>query len=67
LLKANVTGQAQGGLNRNNLGNIQIPFPPNEIQTKIVSEIETLEEKAKTVVIADLDKQMEQILKKYLQ
>ena len=67
LLKANVTGQAQGGLNRNNLENIQIPFPPKEIQEIIVSEIETLEEKAKTVVISDLDKQIEAILKKYLQ
>ncbi|MDR1652828.1 MAG: N-6 DNA methylase [Prevotellaceae bacterium] len=66
LLKANVTGLAQGGLNRNNLENIPIPFPPEEIQKKIVSEIEVLEEKAKTMVIPDLDKQIEQILKKYL-
>jgi type I restriction enzyme M protein len=66
LLRANVTGQAQGGLNRNNLENIQIPFPPEEIRKKIVSEIETLEEKAKRVVIPDLDKQIEEILKKYL-
>jgi type I restriction enzyme M protein len=67
LLKANVTGQAQGGLNRNNLENITIPFPPKGIQEKIVSEIENLEEKAKSVVIADLDEQINQILKKYLQ
>ncbi|MDR0560484.1 MAG: N-6 DNA methylase, partial [Prevotellaceae bacterium] len=67
LLRANVTGTAQGGLNRNNLENIQIPLPLKEIQEKIVFEIETLEEKAKTVVITDFDGEIEKILKKYLQ
>ena len=43
LLKINVTGTAQGGLNRENLLNIQIPLPPIDIQQKIVSEIEVLE------------------------
>lgn len=47
LLKLNVTGTAQGGLNRENLLNISIPLPPLEIQQKIVSEIEVLEEKEK--------------------
>ncbi|MDR3695386.1 restriction endonuclease subunit S [Mucilaginibacter sp.] len=45
ILKINVTGAAQGGLNRENLLNIQIPLPPNEIQKKIISEIEKIEEK----------------------
>ena len=45
LLKLNITGTAQGGLNRENLLNIQIPLPPKEIQEKIVSEIEVLEKK----------------------
>jgi len=67
ILKANVTGTAQGGLNRNNLENIQIPFPPPDIQEKIVTEIEALEEKAKTIVIADFDEEIEKILKRSLQ
>jgi len=45
LLKLNVKGTAQGGLNRENLLNIQIPLPPLDIQQKIVSEIEVLEKK----------------------
>lgn len=47
LLKLNVTGTAQGGLNRENLLNIQIPLPPLDIQQKIVSEIEVLEAEEK--------------------
>jgi type I restriction enzyme M protein len=47
LLKLNVTGTAQGGLNRENLLNIQIPLPPIDIQQNIVSEIEILEAKEK--------------------
>ena len=43
LLKANITGQAQGGLNRNNLLNIKIPLPPLDIQHRIVSEIEVID------------------------
>ena len=53
ILKANISGQAQGGLNRDNLLNMRIPLPPNEIQEKIVSEIEGLEaevEKAKQTI-----------------
>jgi type I restriction enzyme M protein len=42
LLKSKITGQAQGGLNRNNLLNIKIPLPPNSIQEKIVKEISEL-------------------------
>lgn len=49
ILKLNVTGTAQGGLNRENLLNIQIPLPPIDIQQKIVSEIEVLEAKEKKV------------------
>ena len=45
ILKSNITGQAQGGLNRTNLLNIKIPIPPKEIQQKIINEIEDLEKK----------------------
>ncbi len=67
MLKANVTGTAQGGLNRLNLLNIKIPIPPMEIQKELVLEIEKLEEKAKSVVIDDMDSKKENIIKKYLQ
>ncbi len=50
LLKANITGQAQGGLNRGNLLDIQIPLPPLDVQQKIVSEIEVLEKQEQKAV-----------------
>lgn len=43
ILKTNITGAAQGGLNSTNLKNIQIPMPPLNIQQKIVDEIEKIE------------------------
>lgn len=45
LLKNNITGQAQGGINSTNLKNIKIPIPPIEVQQKIVAEIEKIENK----------------------
>ncbi|MBL1231558.1 MAG: restriction endonuclease subunit S [Flavobacteriales bacterium] len=50
LLKANITGQAQGGLNRGNLLDIKIPLPPIDIQKKIVSEVEALEKQEQKAV-----------------
>jgi type I restriction enzyme S subunit len=44
----------------------KIPTPPIEIQQKIVSEIEILEENAKTIVIDNIDFEKEKIIKKYL-
>lgn len=66
ILKANVTGTAQGGLNRLNLLNIKIPIPPIEVQKELISEIEQLEEKAKSIVIDNIDFEKEKIIKKYL-
>jgi len=43
ILKDNVTGSAQGGLSANNLKSIRLPFPPQDIQEKIVSEIDAIE------------------------
>lgn len=40
LLKNNITGQAQGGLSWTNLNSIKVPFPPLEIQRKIVEEMD---------------------------
>ena len=47
LLKANITGQAQGGLNSTNLNNIKIPLPSITVQEKIITEIEAIEKKEK--------------------
>ena len=60
LLKANITGQAQGGLNRANLLDIKIPLPPLDIQNKIVSEIEVLE-KQKQKAVEEIEKEKEEI------
>lgn len=43
LLKANITGSAQGGLNSTNLKSIKIPLPPLEIQQKVVEECEKID------------------------
>ncbi|MBI4647903.1 MAG: restriction endonuclease subunit S, partial [Bacteroidia bacterium] len=51
ILKANITGQAQGGLNSTNLLNISIPLPPEDIQESIVKEIEQIEEKEKSCLL----------------
>lgn len=44
LLKSNITGSAQGGLNSTNLKNIKIPFPPENVQAKIVEECNKIDE-----------------------
>ena len=43
LLKQNITGSAQGGINMTNLKNIKIPLPPVEMQQKIVDECEAVD------------------------
>ena len=42
LLKQNITGSAQGGLNSTNLKEIKIPLPPLNVQRQIVDECETV-------------------------
>jgi type I restriction enzyme M protein len=54
-------------LNKSDIVNIKVPLPPMKIQQKIAEEIEALEEKSKTFVIADLGTEIEQILNRYLQ
>lgn len=54
LLKANITGSAQGGLNSTNLKNMKIPLPPLDIQEKIVSECQKIDDevqKAENLII----------------
>ena len=53
-------------INLNVLGNFKIPLPPLKVQEEITHEIDELEEKSKTIVINDLDDQIENIIKKYL-
>lgn len=64
LLKSNITGQAQGGLNRTNLLSIKIPIPPKDIQQKIVDEIEVLEkqENKATINITNLRNSISDII-----
>jgi type I restriction enzyme M protein len=59
-------GQAQPHVYWYDLEKIRIPKLNKEVYKKIVNEIEKLEEKAKTVVINDLQEQKKNILKKYL-
>ncbi len=44
LLKQNITGSAQGGLNSTNLKEIKIPLPPSQIQQQIVDECESVDQ-----------------------
>lgn len=44
LLKANITGSAQGGLNSTNLKNIKIPLPPLDIQQQIIDECQKIDD-----------------------
>ena len=47
LLKQNITGAAQGGLNSTNLKEIKIPLPPLEVQQQIVDECSAVDLEAK--------------------
>ena len=44
LLKHNITGSAQGGINSTNLKEIKIPLPPPQIQQQIVDECEAVDQ-----------------------
>lgn len=69
LLKLNITGQAQGGLNSTNLKNIKIPLPSKSVQQKIATQIEELEVQIEKIEkeLTTMDEQKAQILKKYLE
>ena len=57
LLKQNITGSAQGGLNSTNLKEIKIPLPPLNVQQQIVDECEAVEQEAnqahQTIIAAE--------------
>ncbi|MDO4628307.1 MAG: N-6 DNA methylase [Planctomycetia bacterium] len=65
-LKANITGSAQGGLNKTNLENIKIPHPPLDIQRQIVLECEKIDEEYNTsrMAIEEYRKKIEDIFVK---
>ena len=71
LLKSNITGAAQGGLNSTNLKNIKIPLPPLEIQQLIVTECEVIDlvvTKAEAAIVshkASKESLIENLLGKY--
>ena len=44
LLKQNITGSAQGGLNSTNLKEIKVPLPSQEVQRQIVDECNTVDQ-----------------------
>ena len=47
LLRSNITGSAQGGLNRSNLTKINVPYPPDSIQEKVVAECQKIDAEVK--------------------
>lgn len=59
VLKENITGAAQGGLNSTNLKAIQIPLPPMDVQQKIVDEIEEIEKQQNRLTKLQIDKTKE--------
>lgn len=51
LIKANITGNAQSGLNSTNLKELKIPLPPISIQREISEEFEVVDTRAKALRI----------------
>lgn len=64
LLRSNVTGSAQGGLNRSNLEKIKIPIPSVFIQNRIVNECQVIDKEANMAKekIAELEEEIKGIV-----
>lgn len=64
LLRQNITGSAQGGLNSTNFKNIKIPFPPLDVQKSIVAECEAVDSEYQNAQkeISDLEKDISGIV-----
>lgn len=60
-------GVARSNISQGIIKNLKIPLPPIEVQDQIVAEVKALEEKAKTIVVNDLEEQKRLIVKKYLE
>lgn len=59
-------GQAQPHVYKDDIEKVKIPIIDKILAFKILNEIDSLEKKSKTIVINDLDEQIEIIIKKYL-
>lgn len=59
-------GQAQPHVYRNDIEKVKVPILSRDNAKKILHEIELLEDKAKTIIINNLEEQKEAIIKKYL-
>lgn len=64
LLRSNITGSAQGGLNRSNLTKINVPYPPDSIQEKVVAECQKIDAEAQDAKekIAELKEDINEIV-----
>lgn len=64
LLRSNITGSAQGGLNRSNLTKINVPYPPDSIQEKVVAECQKIDAEAQDAKekIAELKEDISEIV-----
>lgn len=56
----------QASINISNLQSLRVPLPPDDIQLKIITEIEQIEKNSKSIVINDMGKLKEGIFNKYL-
>ncbi|OPA72351.1 hypothetical protein BB381_02030 [Campylobacter pinnipediorum subsp. caledonicus] len=67
LLKSNITGSTQGGINYKNLKNIKIPRPSIDIQKQIVEECEKVSNEFKTIrmEIKEYKEKMNKIFDKF--
>ena len=66
-IKSNITGMAQGGINRSNLQKIEIPLPSIEEQKKFAEYVQSIEEQKNEAISRknDLIAQREDIINKY--
>lgn len=64
LLRSNITGSAQGGLKRSNLAKINVPYPPDFIQEKVVAECQKIDAEAQDAKdkIAELKEDINEIV-----
>ena len=67
MLKANITGAAQGGLNKTNLQSMKVPIPSISIQKKIVSECKKIEKEfsSSRMSVDDYKKKISDVFEKF--
>ena len=62
ILKANITGSGQGGLNSTNLKQIKVPLPNTDVQKQLIQECEKIDKKFETTRMS-IEKYKEEIQK----